>query len=546
MAAPGSSRPATPDSDRPLPREPAAAPTPESALRRELYFFGLYRVLEAGLLALILFSPAGVLVEAPRNLVLGRSVAVAYLLAALVLFLKGRRGALDTQALVGIAVDICAAALAMHALPDSSSGIALMLLFNVGAAALFVPLRYALGAATLAAVALVGEYLWTVLFEGASARPLAELLMFAVSFLAMATVTNLVGRQMRASQALAERRGMEAANLAEISELIIRRMRTGVLLVGHDNLIRVANEAAVLLLGDHEGDRHLDLVAPELARRLHRWRRDGTLDETPLQLAPDLPEVLPRFTRLMADSEQALVFLDDTSSLSRRAESMTLATLGRFSASLAHEIRNPLAAISYSTQLLEESRLPDADRRLLQIIHQQTQRMNGIVENVLSLARRERAQPDHVELVGFARRFVEEYGNSHPLDGDVLQVASKVAEVPALVDQRHLHQVLTALVHNALTYGRMPGEPARVTLVIGDAHGPQLDVLDRGPGIPDGIAGQLFRPFFTTSGHGTGLGLYIARELCRANQATLEFVAIPGGGGCFRIRFPGPHSLLPA
>jgi len=132
------------------------------------------------------------------------------------------------------------------------------------------------------------------------------------------------------------------------------------------------------------------------------------------------------------------------------------------------------------------------------------------------------------------------------LDGDVLQVASKVAEVPALVDQRHLHQVLTALVHNALTYGRIPGEPARVTLVVGDAHGPQLDVLDRGPGIPDGVAGQLFRPFFTTSGHGTGLGLYIARELCRANQATLEFVAIPGGGGCFRIRFPGPHSLLPA
>ena len=105
--------------------------------------------------------------------------------------------------------------------------------------------------------------------------------------------------------------------------------------------------------------------------------------------------------------------------------------------------------------------------------------------------------------------------------------------------------VLTALVHNALTYGRMPGEPARVTLIVSDAHGPQLDVLDRGPGIPDGVAGQLFRPFFTTSGHGTGLGLYIARELCRANQATLEFVAMPGGGGCFRIRFPGPHSLLP-
>jgi two-component system sensor histidine kinase PilS (NtrC family) len=528
-----------------LPRESADVARPDSALRRELYFFTLYRVLEAGLLALVLFSPAGALIDEPRHAVLGRITAIGYLIFATGLMLAGRRGRLESQAVVGIAVDIVAATLAIHALPASGSGIALMLLFNVGAAALLVRLRLGLGAAALASAALIGEHVWSELADAGAERPLAELLMFAVSFLAVATLTNIIGRQIRASQALAERRGVEAAGLAEVSEMIIRRMRTGVLLVDHDNLIKVANEAAMLLLGDDTGDRHLDLVAPELARRLHRWRRDGSLDETPLQLAPDLPEVLPRFTRLLADSDQALVFLDDTSSLSRRAESMTLATLGRFSASLAHEIRNPLAAISYSTQLLEEAPLADADRRLLEIIHQQTQRMNGIVENVLSLARRERAQPDHVELVGFARRFAEEYGNSHPLDNDTIQVGTRHEAVPALVDQRHLHQILTALVHNALTYGRMPGEPARVTLAVSNEHGPQLDVLDRGPGIPDGIAAQLFRPFFTTSGHGTGLGLYVARELCRANQATLEFVSIPGGGGCFRVRLPGPHSLLP-
>jgi two-component system sensor histidine kinase PilS (NtrC family) len=118
--------------------------------------------------------------------------------------------------------------------------------------------------------------------------------------------------------------------------------------------------------------------------------------------------------------------------------------------------------------------------------------------------------------------------------------------VPALADPRQLHQVLVALVHNALTYGRLPGQPARVTLHIAQPHGPQIDVMDRGPGIPETVAAQLFRPFFTTSGHGTGLGLYIARELCRANQATLEYVPMPGGGCCFRIRLAGPHSLLPA
>jgi len=529
----------------PLPRTHAPATT-ESALRRELYFFTLYRALEAGLLALIVFSVFGDFFGKPRDPSLGQATASLYLLAALALFLSGRKGPLGREALVGVLVDIAAATLAIHALPGAASGIALMLLFNVGAASLFLPLSLGLGAAGLAGAALIGEMVWSAIAASGNPRSPAELLMFAISFLAVATLTNLLGRQMRASQALAERRGAEAANLAEMSELIIRRMRTGVVLIDGDGKVRIANEAAMLLIGNQSGDT-LARFTPELDRRLRRWRHDGVADETPMKFAPDLPEIVPRFTRLLADSDQTLVFLDDTTLLSRRAESLTLATLGRFSASLAHEIRNPLAAISYATQLLEESReILDADRRLLEIIHQQTMRMNGIVENVLGLARRERAQPEYVELVGFARRFIEEYRTNHPLEGDTLQVTTDHLSVPALADPRQLHQVLVALVHNALTYGRLPGQPARVLLHIATPHGPQIDVMDRGPGIPETVAAQLFRPFFTTSGHGTGLGLYIARELCRANQATLEYVSMPGGGCCFRIRLAGPHSLLPA
>jgi two-component system sensor histidine kinase PilS (NtrC family) len=522
-----------------------AAPATEQALRRELYFFTLYRALEAGLLALVVFSPFGDLFQDPRFPVLGGVAATGYLVAAVLLMITGRHGRFSTQALVGVAIDIVAAALAMHAMPSAASGIALMLLFNVGAAALFVPLRVGLGMAIAAGAALIGEYLWSASVGEPSARSAAELLMYTVSFSAVATLANMLGRQMRASLALADRKGAEAANLAEVSELIIRRMRTGVLMVDGTGNVRLANEAAMLLIGGQVGEK-LHALAPDLDRRLRRWRHDGVADEAPMQLGADLPEIVPRFTRLLADSDQSLVFLDDTTLLSRRAESMTLATLGRFSASLAHEIRNPLAAISYATQLLEESKeILDADRRLLEIIHQQTMRMNGIVENVLGLARRERAQPEYVELVGFARRFIEEYRTNHPLEGDTLQVTAMQPAVPALADPRQLHQILVALVHNALTYGRMPGEPARVNLHISNPHGPQIDVQDRGPGIPEPVAAQLFRPFFTTSGHGTGLGLYIARELCRANQATLEYVAMPGGGSCFRIRLAGPHSLLP-
>ena len=435
-------------------------PDAETALRRELYFFALYRVLEASLLALMLFSPVGALIGQPRDVPLGRAVVPVYLLLALgLLLLQRQRQPLQAQVLAGIAIDIAAAALSTHALPSAAPGIALMLLFNLSAAALLLPLRLGLGMAAVAAAALIGEFIWMRLGSGAASRPLAELLMFATSYMAVATLTSQLGRQMRASHALAEKRGAEVDSLAEINELIIRRMRTGVLLVDAHGGVRMANEAALSVLADIDsGDRILALAAPELARRLQQWRDTGSSDETPLRLGSEQAEVLPRFARLLADDAVVLVFLDDASMVARRAESLTLATLGRFSASLAHEIRNPLAAINYATQLLEESRdIAPADRRLLQIIHQQCQRTNGIVESVLGMARRERANPEHVELVGFVRRFVDDYRQALPEETGSLKADADLGVVAALIDPRHLQQILTALVHNALHYGRLPG-----------------------------------------------------------------------------------------
>jgi len=517
----------------------AATGDADSALRRELYFYTLYRLLEASMLVLVLFGPVADMIGPPRHELLARAVAISYLFIGSLLFLFGRRGDLRGNALAGIATDLFFGLLAIHALPAAGAGIALMLIFNVGAAALLLRARFGLGAAALASVGIIVEHVWSAVLDD-STRMLAEPIMFAIGYLAIATLTSILGRQMRASYDLAEQRGVETAHLTEVNELIIRRLRTGVLLVDGHNRVRLANEAATLLLGD-AGDGHRDLAValPELARRLTAWRHDGKADETPLQIAPDQPEVVPRFTRLLAGSDQTLVFLDDTSLVSRKAESMTLATLGRFSASLAHEIRNPLAAINYAVQLLEESDdIPTADRRLLEIIRQQGVRMNGIVENVLGLARREPAKPEYVELVALTRYFVDEYRAGHPLEDDTLRATASRPQIATLADPRQLHQILTVLVHNALTYGRLPGEPARVTLHVQvDLHSqPTIDVIDRGPGIPERVAQQLFRPFFTTSGHGTGLGLYIARELCRANQASLDFVPLPAGGSCFRVR----------
>jgi two-component system sensor histidine kinase PilS (NtrC family) len=515
-------------------------------LRRELYFFSLYRIFEAALLALVLFSPFGFLAGEPRLPLLGRGVSFLYLFAALILFQWARHGqGLRWQVLVGTGIDIVAATLASHALPEAAPGIALLLLFNIGSAALLLPLRFGLGGALLAGVALVAEYLWSQ-FGGAAQRPFAEALMFSVSFLAIAMLTYLLGRQMRESKALAERRGAELADLAAVNELIIRRMHAGVLLVDGEGNVRLANEAAQALLGD-AGDRSLGLLAPEVAQRLQRWRREGKVSDIPLRLGTEQAEVLPRFAGLLGNSDIALVFLDDASQVSRRAESLTLATLGRFSASLAHEIRNPLAAINYAAQLLEESpHIPDGDRRLLQIVHQQCQRTNDIVESVLGIARRERATPEQLDLTAFCRRFVAEFRETMAEGAGEVAAVGTGHLLPAMFDSRHLHQVLTVLVQNAMHHGRLPGRPAQVTVRSHkEGANPVVDVIDRGPGISEGAAAQLFRPFYTTSEHGTGLGLYIARELCRANDARLDYVALGAGtGSCFRITLPAPDALL--
>ncbi|WP_243720501.1 sensor histidine kinase [Luteimonas aestuarii] len=525
------------------------------ALQRELYLFALYRVFEAAVLALVVFSPVGALIGDLRAPLLAQVTTCVYLLLSIYLLARKRRPGANptTLVLAAVAIDILVATLASHALPTARAGIALMLLFNLAASALFVSRNAGLGIAAAASLALLAEFTWNNFSSGGDQRPLAEVMMYSVAFFSVAALAHTLGKQMRASFALADKRGAEAANLAEINELIIRRMRTGVLLVDGQHEVRLANEAAMALLRDDDDispqgvhGRPLSQLAPGLALRHAQWLRDGKADETTLVYGPEQIEVLPRFVRLLGHGNATLVFLDDTSMLSRRAESITLAAMGRFSASLAHEIRNPLAAINYATQLLEESSdLSTSDRRLLQIIHQQCMRTNGIVESVLGLARRERAQPEHIDLVPFVHNFIDDYKMVTAEDNAKLQLTGGLGTLPAVFDQRHLQQVFTALVNNAVRYGRMPGEIARITIHLEHGeHGPVISISDRGPGIPDAVVPQLFRPFFTTSDNGTGLGLYIANELCRGNEAELRYVSMPGGGACFRIELPGQQALL--
>jgi two-component system sensor histidine kinase PilS (NtrC family) len=512
---------------------------PDAITRRELYFFDLYRVFESILLLGFCFSPLAAQLIVLVTPFTAQAAALAYVLGAIALFLQGRRARGDRRRLVylGLFLDLLAAATALGAINGLDSGIAALTLVTVACAALLLPPRGAFGFALVAATVVVGAF---GLQTGAPGS-WTEGVLFALAYLIVTGLLQVLRRQVNETEERVAQQESDLASLTQLNDLIIRRMRTGVVVVDAGNQIHQVNEAAWTLMGNPSPQqRDLGEVAPEVSRRLYHWRTFGKADATPVMLAEGMPEVIPRFVRLGAGNEDnTIVFLDDISLLSRQAEQMTLSSLGRLSASIAHEIRNPLAAISYSAQLLAESGdIAEADQRLVEIVRAQCTRVNTIVENILQLSRRERSKPEQIDLSAWAVAFVDEYRSTQPQENDEVRAVVPPRPVQALVDPGQLQQVVWNLVQNARRYGRLPGEPARVAVVarrLAENGPPVIEVVDRGPGIPKKVAAQIFDPFYTTSEHGTGLGLYIARQMCEANQGALDYVPVAGGGSCFRI-----------
>jgi len=516
----------------------------QESLRRELYFFNLFRLLQASILVGLTFSPLAVQWVVLRHPLLSRIDALLYLLFAGLIFLTKDHWFKRPYLKVSIALtgDIVANVLAMYASSDLQSGLAMLLMVNIGAGALLLPPRRAGFFAAFAAFTVLLQCIYVNIIEQQE-RSLLEATLFGLGYFASAALCFVLGRQMRETEALAKQRGLDVVNLAQINELIISRMRTGVMVVDNTEQVHRMNEAAWHLLGAPSPDqRSLSEIAPQLIVKLERWRQEKKGNDEAITLAQGMPQVVPRFTRLSSNDDRfVLIFLDDTSLLSRRAEEMTLSSLGRLSASFAHEIRNPLMAIDYSAQLLTESTsLNSDDRRLVDIINNHCGRVNEIIENILQLSRRERSRPESFDLSSWAENFIADFCAINALGSDRVLAVTHQKPIEALADPKQLQQVVWNLVQNALRYGRQPGESAHVSLIAryDEKHGiPLLEVVDKGPGIAPDIAAHIFEPFFSTHEYGTGLGLYLASQMCEANQATLTYVAGEQRGSCFRITF---------
>lgn len=519
--------------------EETRAPEAIDSFWRSLWFFSIYR-----LAIVILFLAAALIFGDTISLgtqdarLFGRTAAL-YLLAAIgfLMTLLLRPRYFNLQLSVQVAVDIVALTVMMFASGGQKSGIAVLLLVVVAGAGLVGQGRMTLFYAALASVSMLLEESWRALTLEADPADFVRAGMICIAFFGTAIVARLLARRVVANENLARERGRQLDDQLRISERIIRDMDDGVLVVDGEGCVRLQNPRADELLGVKEpAGAALGALSGALAERFHHWRQRSA-ETVELLREPGRHPLRVRYLPAAEAGGHSLVYLEDMERVQAQARQMKLAALGRLTANMAHEIRNPLAAISHAAELLVEEERDPLRQRLGRIIHDNTRRLNRLVTEVLELGRRDRAQPESLRWSVFLAGFLDELALHDPTSARRVAVGKE--DVELRFDRGHLYRVLWNLLANALRHASAADNAIRIEARASVADGAiELLVIDDGPGVDEPARGQVFEPFFTTHGAGTGLGLYIARELCEASGASLELLDVAPGAH-FRIRAEG-------
>ncbi len=507
------------------------AADPPETFWRSLFYFSWYRlgVATVFLCAFYFFGPA--LNFGYQNPVLFGQICAAYLVLAIFFYIvlrEFKRG-FSLQLTIQVVSDIVVLTLLMYYSGGARSGMAFMMLVVLAGAGLVGQGRLSLFFAAFATLSVLFEQALRVLRFDADPVTFIQSGVISTGFFATAITAHLLARRVVANETLARQRGKELADQLSINERVIRDMQDGVLVVDAVGRVLQSNPQVQSLLG--LSPIPLPAAAPlanyseALADCLVRWSRQAAESTEVMQV-----QGTGRWLRVRClpagEGGNALIYLEDMNRIQEQAQQLKLAALGRLTANMAHEIRNPLSAISHAAELLAEEQRDVTRVRLTRIIGDNTQRLNRLVAEVLELGRRDRAQSELLNLKAFVEVFLDEFAVH---DSRVADVVVLTADESAMLwfDRSHLNRVLWNLLGNALRHCR--GEAGSVRLEVRRVSRPaapartEFHVIDDGPGIEPALRSQVFEPFFTTHSSGTGLGLYIARELCEANGAQLEY-----------------------
>ncbi len=456
-----------------------------------------------------------------------------------------RRALFALQVYLQISVDILTLAILIYASGSNDNGLGILMVVAIAGGSILLRARMAALFAAIATVLLLGQQVLLSLEGHVPVNGFTQTGFLGLTIFATAIAGSLLARRARENQALADRRGVDLANLEALSRHIVQRLADGVLVLDSEDRVRLINEAAQDLLGrptSEEERPRLESLSSELVAAVRDLRATpGPGRETTTALSRDGGEVRVRLRAVgRGRNRGTLVFLEDLGELRTRVQQAKLASLGRLSASIAHEIRNPLSAMLHAAQLLEESpALEGADLRLVEIVRKQGKRLNDVVESILQLSRRRQANRVTIDLGNWVAEFVTEAVPHQGLSAEQFRIEIPNGKVPVTFDRGHLYQIVGNLIRNSVEHGKRTLSELRILISVGRGtdNTAYLDIGDNGTGITEDAVGSLFEPFFTTSANGTGLGLYLCRELCETNGATLTLGATSSEGTRFRIRF---------
>ncbi len=519
---------------------PAPAPTDmagalpagaERARGASLRYFNLFRLILAGLF-LVGGREFGLGVEHPAAF---EVVAIVYLGCVLALGFPdaARRLGIDRVILLQVVIDVLALSAIMWASGGYRSGMPVLMMVVLAGAGLVAEGRMVLFFAAIATIAVLIENAWRFAAGGQSVDFL-QVGIFCTGFFGIALASRLLALRAQANASLAEARGEALANQQAVNERIIRDMQDGVIVASADGRARQCNPQAAALLGLDDGvaegvdGRLLADIDPAFEEVLLQCgRAEGRL----LRLGPAGRLLRCRAVsgeRGSAAAGDTLIYLTDFEDIQRQMQQLKLAALGRLTASMAHEIRNPLSAVTQAAELMREEKRGEMQARLVRIINDNAQRIERMIRDVLALGRRDLGLPEPLPLAEFVTGVVDERVFRDAGERSIYEVHIDPA-LTLVFDRAHLHQILDNLLANA---GRhCSGQPGAVRLYAEALPNDRaaLHVHDDGPGLDEQTRAHLFEPFFTTHPTGTGLGLYIARELAEANDATLELDADSAG-----------------
>jgi two-component system sensor histidine kinase PilS (NtrC family) len=482
----------------------------------------------------LLFSETNLFRGFDTELFLRASVAYLLINLAAIPLLIFRKPGFEVQLTGGVMLDVVIINILAYAGGGVRSGLGLILLATIAGAGLVSRGRLVLFHASIAVIGVLVAHAYGVLNLRAQFPDFFQVGLQSLGFFAVAWLAYTLTKYAQDSERLAIERGIDLANMAQVNQLVISDLHDGVLVVDEHLNIRASNPQAENLFGSITPDTEpiLTAYAPELAGALADWRSDPDQMPAPLLTPIDNREVNVRFVSIGKSGAPAtVIFLIDMSERRQQVQQVKLAALGRLTASIAHEIRNPLSSINHAAELLQEDeQQPDENRRLLTIIQDNALRLDRMVQEVLHLNRRDQAHLEPLPAHQYLGSFVAEFCQIEKVPDGVFSLELDT-DKPLYFDRIHLHQVLWNLTRNAWRHCQKRAGSLRICLSGAATEGMlQLDIMDDGPGVDPEYQDQLFEPFFTTDSKGTGLGLYIARQVCQANGAILDYVAVAPGG----------------